>query len=77
MKKFLCIILLITILFSLCSCAINEDRIPRLEIIRSNMRADTIYIALRDNHNFSINHLYDEVDTENGYDIIVHIVEDN
>ena len=77
MKKILCIILFIIALFSLCSCAINEDRFPRLEIDRSDMRADTIYIALRDNHNFSINHLYDEIDTENGYDIIIHIVEDN
>ena len=77
MKKILCIVLFIVALFSLCGCAINEDRIPRLEIVRSDIRMDTIYIALRDNYNFSINHLYDEVDTENGYDIIVHIVEDN
>lgn len=77
MKKILCIVLFIIVLFSLCSCAINEDRFPRLEIDRSDIRADTIYIALRDNHNFSIKHLYDEVDTENGYDIVVHIVEDN
>lgn len=77
MKKFICVILLMVLIFALTGCAINEDKFPRLEISRSNMRADTIYIALRDNHDFSINHLYDEVDTENGYDIIVHIVEDN
>lgn len=77
MKKILCIILFIITLFSLCGCAINEDKFPRLEIARSNVRADTIYIALRDNHNFSINHLYDEVETENGYDIVIHITKDN
>ena len=77
MKKVLCIILFIITLFSLCGCAINEEKIPRLEIYRSIWRADKIYIALRDNHNFQINHLYDEVDTEDGYDIIIHVVEDN
>ena len=77
MKKLICVILLMVLICVLAGCAINEESFPRLEVDRSNIRADTIYIALRDGYNFSIKHLYDEVDTENGYDIIVHIVEDN
>lgn len=75
MKRIICIILLIALSFVLCSCSgINADKFPQLEICRSNLRTDSIYVALRDNHNFNIQHLYDEVETENGYDIIVHIV---
>ena len=77
MKKIICAILLMVTICSFAGCAINEDRFPRLEIDRSDVRWDTIYIPLRDNHNFSIKHLYDEVETENGYDIVIHVVEDN
>ena len=77
MKKIICIILLIALSFILCGCgSINEDKFPQLKFCRSNWRADNIYIALRDGHNFNIQHLYEEVETENGYDIIVHVVRD-
>jgi len=75
MKRIICIILLIALSFILCSCgSINEDKFPQLEICRSGWRADSIHIALRDDHNFNIQHLYEEVETENGYDIVVHVV---
>ena len=77
MKKLLLIILMcaLTLLFCGCAvnCAVNEGTFPQLRICRSNWHADHIYIPLRDNHNFNIQHLYDEVETENGYDIIIHI----
>lgn len=67
--------LLIALSFILCGCyGINADKVPRLELVRTGVNADTIYIALRDGHNFDIQHLYEEVETENGYDIVVHIV---
>jgi len=65
----------LTLLF--CGCTIgatDEDKFPQLRVCRSEWRADNIYIPLRDNHNFNIQHLYEEVETEDGYDIIVHIV---
>lgn len=75
MKRIICIILFIILSFILCGCGgIDEDKFPQLEICRSEWRADSIHIALRDDHNFNIQHLYDEVETENGYDIIIHIV---
>ena len=75
MKRIICIILLIALSFILCGCScINEDKFPQLRICRSKNRVDNIYIALRDDYNFDIQHLYDEVETENGYDIVVHVV---
>jgi len=75
MKRIICIILLIVLSFILCSCySTNSDIFPQLRIAPSDKYADYIYIALRDDHNFNIQHLYEEVETENGYDIIVHIV---
>jgi len=65
----------LTLLF--CGCTIgatDEDKFPQLRVCRSEWRADNIYIPLRDNHNFNIQHLYEEVETENGYDIVIHIV---
>lgn len=77
MKRIICIILLITLSFIFCGCcSINEDKFPQLEICRSNYRADSVYVALRDGYNFNIQHLYDEVETEDGYDIVVHVVRD-
>lgn len=74
MKRIICIILFIALSFILCGCSINEDKFPQLEICRSGWRADSIHIALRDDYIFDIQHLYEEVETENGYDIIVHVV---
>lgn len=74
MKKIICIILLIVLSFIFCGCSINEDKFPQLEICRSEWRADSIHIALRDNYNFNIQHLYEEVETKDGYDIIIHII---
>jgi len=73
MKRIICIILLIILSFILCGCS-DANKFPQLKICRSTWRADTIHVALRDGHNFNIHHLYDEVETENGYDIVVHIV---
>ena len=75
MKRIICIILLIVLSFILCGCyGTNADKVPRLELVRTGVNADTIYIALRDGYNFDIQHLYDEVEIENGYDIIIHII---
>lgn len=77
MKKVLIFILIFCLLFALTGCGkINEDKFPQLKICRSGWRADNIYVALRDGHNFDIQHLYEEVETENGYDIVVHVVRD-
>ena len=77
MKKILFFILISIMVLIFCSCSINENRFPQLKICRSNLRSDNIYVALRDGHNFNIQHLYEEVDTEDGYDIVVHIVKEN
>ena len=76
MKKLLLIILMCALTLLFCGCATNEDNFPQLRVCRSNWHADNIYISLRDSHNFNIQHLYDEVETENGYDIIVHVMRD-
>ena len=72
-KRAFLIILLCTIIAITCSCATNEDTYPQLHIAPTTWRADSIYLPLRANHQFAINHLYDEVETDQGYDIIVHI----
>lgn len=76
MKKLLLIILIcaLTLFFCGCTAATNEGKFPQLRIAPSNNYVDNIYIPLRDSHNFNIQHLYEEVETENGYDIIVHII---
>lgn len=77
MTRIFCIILLIILSFTLCGCyGTDSDKIPRLELVRTINNIDNIYIALRDNHNFNIQHLYEEVETEDGYDIIIHIIKD-
>ena len=73
MKKLLLVILMCALTLLFCGCATNENSFPQLQICRSNVRRDTIYIPLRDSHNFNIHHLYDEVETEDGYDIVVHV----
>ena len=74
MKKLLLIILMCALTLLFCGCATNEDNFPQLRICPSGWHADNIYIPLRDDHNFNIQHLYEEVETENGYDIIIHII---
>ena len=74
MKKLLLIILMCALTLLFCGCATNEDKFPQLRVCRTGWRADNIYIPLRDSHSFNIQHLYEEVETENGYDIVIHIV---
>lgn len=74
MKKLLLIILMCALTLLFCGCATNENKFPQLRLIPTGITADNLYIPLRDDHNFNIQHLYNEVETENGYDIVVHIV---
>ena len=74
MKKIIAAILLMVMICALAGCsATNKYTFPRVRIEQSIYYSDDIYIPLRTNHTFIINHLYDEVETENGYDIIIHI----
>ena len=73
MKKLLLIILMCALTLLFCGCAANEDNFPQLRVCRSKWRADNIYIPLRDSHNFNIQHLYDEIKTKDGYDIVIHV----
>ena len=70
MKKSILIGILAAALLLLSGCG-NFNKVPRLEIIRSSWRYDNIVIALRDNHKFAED-AYTIMDTENGYDIIIH-----
>lgn len=70
MKKGILIGILAAALLLLSSCG-DFDKVPRLEIVRSGWRYDSIVIALRDKHKFAED-IYTTVDTENGYDIIIH-----
>lgn len=77
-KRISLILLLCIIVIVICSCdsdfmGKNYDTYPQLEIAPTCWRADCIYLPLRPNHQFIINHLYDEVETDQGYDIVVHI----
>jgi len=72
-KRAFLIILFCIIITITCSCATNENTYPQLNIAPTLWHADSIYLPLRANHQFAINHLYDEVETDQGYDIIVHV----
>lgn len=70
MKKGILIGILAAALLLLSGCGIS-GKVPRLEIIRSAWRFDNIVIALRDKYKIAED-AYTTVDTENGYDIIIH-----
>ena len=75
-KRIYLVILFCISIMMLCSCdwlGKNADKFPQLHIAPTSWRADGIYIPLRENHQFAINYLYDEVETDQGYDIIIHI----
>ena len=75
-KRIYLVILLCISIMMLCSCdwlGENADIFPQLCIAPTVWRADSVYIPLRENHQFAINYLYDEVETDQGYDIIIHI----
>lgn len=70
MKKAVLIGILAAALLLLSGCG-DFNKVPRLEVIRSGWRYDNIIIALRDDHKFAED-IYTTIDTENGYDIIIH-----
>lgn len=70
MKKVALIGILAAALLLLSGCG-DFGKVPRLEIVRSAWRYDNVVIALRDKYKFAED-VYTIVDTENGYDIIIH-----
>lgn len=74
MKKIVTIILLIILVCTLSGCTDKSFLNPHIHLCQGDKSSNnTIYVFLRENHNFVINHLYDEVNTDNGYDIIIHV----
>ena len=75
MKKFLAI-LLILISVLLCGCTSNKKSYPCVTLERDNYYSNDTHIDLRQHHTFNEHHLWDEKETEIGYDIIIHIIKD-
>ena len=70
MKKGILIGVLAAALLLLSGCG-DFSKVPRIEILRNSWRYDNIIIALRDNYKLAED-VYTIVNTENGYDIIIH-----
>ena len=71
MKRMLLLILVIASVLFLSSCNNPSMHIPRVELVPTGYRYDTMYIPLRDGFIFSEDP-FSIIDTESGYDIIIH-----
>lgn len=72
MKRIVLTALLATVVLTLFACDMDGYKSQRVEISRSEWRADTIQILLRDGEVFSRD-AYTIVETDNGYDIVIHV----
>lgn len=70
------LIILILLLLTLCGCCVTQETWPQLEYQHSGYTFDTYNraIYLKDGYVLNQGHSYDEVETEDGYDIILHFV---
>lgn len=66
-------ILILGLVVTAASGCAKTSKYPRIELCFSNVREDCIYIPLRDNYIFT-NDLYEIVETEEGYNIVVKCV---
>ena len=77
MKKLWIILLLIILIIILSACNFgDQEKIPRIELIKDEWSANTIYLPLREDHKFA-EVPYNIEETEHGYDIIIHCIKEN
>lgn len=77
MKKIVAVFMLIVLIIILSGCDFgDQEKIPRIELIKDDWSANTIYLPLRENHKFA-EVSYSIEETENGYNIIIHCIKEN
>ena len=74
MKK---IVLLCVLLFTLTGCS-DDHRMWEADILYrpTNLKFDNVKIKVKDGYVLNKGHQYDVVETESGYDLVLHFVED-
>ena len=75
MKKLILILFLICLVCSGCSNAAKmHDTYPHITLESSAFYADDVYISVPQGYTFNPKNYYDEVETEQGHDIIIHLI---
>ena len=75
MKKLIIILFLICLICGGCSNAAKmHDTYPHITLESSAFYADNVYIPVPQGYTFNPKNYYDEVETEEGYDIIIHLI---
>ena len=74
-KLFIIILILICLLLQGCSQADKmRETYPHITLEISAYYADDVYIPIPQGYTFNSKNYYDEVETEDGYDIIIHLI---
>ena len=73
-KIFICISLLIFPLLMLTGCEVKRERWPRIVYQPTYRIFDDRIINIDNNYILDDGHSYDIVETENGYDLILHFI---
>lgn len=77
MKKIFTILILIILIIILSGCGLgDQDKFPRVEMVKDEYTANAIFLPLRENHKFA-EVPYSIEETENGYNIIIHCIKEN
>lgn len=64
-------IFMMILIIMMCSGCGNSDKFPRVDILPSHWRFDNFYVPLREGYQFC-EVPYGIVETNNGYDIVIH-----
>lgn len=76
MKKLIIILFLICLICGGCSSSNStkmRETYPHVTLESSNFYSDDVYIPVPQGYTFNLQNYYDEIKTEEGYDIIIHL----
>ena len=76
MKKLIIILFLICLICGGCSSSNStkmRETYPHVTLESSNFYSDDVYIPVPQGYTFNLQNYYNEIKTEEGYDIIIHL----
>lgn len=76
MKKLIIILFLICLICGGCSSSNStkmRETYPHITLESSAFYSDDVYIPVPQGYTFNVKNYYDEIKTEEGYDIIIHL----